>query len=143
MAVSKSLIAGKTLSLRNNVPENLPFVFGDETRLQQIMYNLIGNAIKFTHDGYVAVSARYIDDMIEVTIEDTGIGIPKEKFGDIFKSFEQVDSSVSREYGGTGLGLSITKQLIELHGGKIWVESEVWNGSKFILLFLLYTSKKI
>jgi signal transduction histidine kinase len=107
-------------------------VEGDENRLQQIMYNLVGNAIKFTESGAVTVSAIALDGMVEVTVADTGIGISPDKFRDIFKSFEQVDASVSREYGGTGLGLSITKQLVELHGGTIHVESELSQGSRFI-----------
>ena len=132
LVISKTLIPKKTIELKNEFPKNLPFVLGDENRLQQIMYNLIGNAIKFTHEGSVTVSGQIKDNYLEVTIVDTGIGIPKEKIIDIFRSFEQVDASISREYGGTGLGLSITKQLVELHGGKIWVESEVGKGSKFI-----------
>src|ERR687885_64317 len=120
------------IELQSAIPEDLPAVAGDENRLQQIMYNLVGNAIKFTQSGSVTVSAIARDGMVEVTIADTGIGIPPDKFDTIFKSFEQVDASVSREYGGTGLGLSITKQLVELHGGTIRVESALGQGSRFI-----------
>ena len=132
LRVCRPLVTSKSLELNNEIPEELVAVEGDENRLQQIMYNLVGNAIKFTESGSVTVSAIALDGMVEVTVADTGIGISPDKFSDIFKSFEQVDASVSREYGGTGLGLSITKQLVELHGGTIHVESELSQGSRFI-----------
>lgn len=132
LRVCRPLTANKSLELNNAIPEELMAVEGDENRLQQIMYNLVGNAIKFTESGSVTVSAIALDGMVEVTVADTGIGISPDKFSDIFKSFEQVDASVSREYGGTGLGLSITKQLVELHGGTIRVESELNQGCRFI-----------
>lgn len=113
----------KFLGLTNLVDDTLA-VFGDENRIEQILYNLIGNAIKFTKTGIVAVNAKAEDEFVKIWVRDTGIGIPEEKIKDLFKSFEQLDASISREYGGTGLGLSITKQLVELHGGKIWVESK-------------------
>jgi len=107
-------------------------VFGDENRLQQILLNLIGNAIKFTEQGHIIIESESISNQfIQIKISDTGIGIPKDQFQNIFHSFEQVDASISRNYGGTGLGLSISKKLIELHGGKIWLESELGKGSEF------------
>ncbi|MEQ8999719.1 MAG: two-component regulator propeller domain-containing protein [Coleofasciculus sp. B1-GNL1-01] len=140
LTLCQPLVTGKSLHLRNQVPANLPAVDGDENRLQQIMYNLVGNAIKFTESGSVTVSAQVKNNQIEVTVADTGIGIPEDKFEDIFKSFEQVDTSPSRSYSGTGLGLSITKQLVELHGGTIRVESERGQGSQFV--FTLPMSSK-
>jgi signal transduction histidine kinase len=136
---SAPLLAGKKLILKNEIPPDLPPVEGDENRLQQILHNLVGNAIKFTESGEVKISAAQRNGMVEIAVADTGIGISKDKQQDIFKSFEQVDASISREYGGTGLGLAITKSLVELHGGKIWVESEVGKGSTFI--FTLPVSK--
>ena len=134
MSLSKPLLGGKPLELQNQIADDLPPVYGDENRLQQIMHNLIGNAIKFTASGEVTVTAQVTEDnRIEITVADTGIGIPTDKFDDIFKSFEQVDASTAREYGGTGLGLSITKQLVELHGGTISVASELGHGSQFTL----------
>ena len=142
-----TLIAGKDLKLINAIDPNIPPVIGDENRLQQIMYNLVGNAIKFTHDGTITVAASIIapskgetgnspfeearGDDLRISVTDTGIGIPSDKFERIFESFEQADGSITREYGGTGIGLSVTKQLVELHGGKIWVVSEVGKGSTF------------
>jgi len=140
LTLSRPLLAGKPVELKNEIREDLPAVDGDENRLQQIMYNLVGNAIKFTESGSVTVSAIALtDDLLEVTVSDTGIGIPPDKLTDIFQAFEQVDASISREYGGTGLGLSITKQLVELHGGTIRVESELGKGSRFIFTLPIST----
>lgn len=132
LTITKPLTKGKLIELKNMIPENLPYIWVDENRLQQILYNLLGNAIKFTREGWINVYAIEKDEFVEITVEDTGIGISNEKFDTIFKSFEQIDSSESREFGGTGLGLSITKHLVELHGGTIRVESVLGKGSKFI-----------
>jgi len=132
LLLSEHLISGKKISLVNKIPEPSPIVFGDENRLQQILLNLIGNAIKFTEQGHIIIESESISNQfIQIKISDTGIGIPKDQFQNIFHSFEQVDASISRNYGGTGLGLSISKKLIELHGGKIWLESELGKGSEF------------
>jgi signal transduction histidine kinase len=131
IVLSKPLIKGKDLVLVNEIDGSLPAINADENRIQQILYNLIGNAIKFTEKGKVGVSAALINDMVAVTIADTGIGIPEDKFDRIFESFEQADGSTAREYGGTGLGLSITKSIVELHGGSITVESKLGEGSRF------------
>jgi signal transduction histidine kinase/ActR/RegA family two-component response regulator len=125
----------KGLVLQKNIPDNQIMVKGDQTRLRQILINLLGNAIKFTEKGVVTttVKPKTIDDklMLHFTISDTGIGIDKDRIEKIFKSFEQAYSDTSRKFGGTGLGLSISKKLIELHNGKIWVESEKDKGSQF------------
>jgi len=135
LLMARPLAAARSLELTNRIGRDIPLVYADENRLQQILHNLIGNAVKFTPAGAVAVSASLMkkdnQDMVQVKITDTGIGIPADKLGVIFQSFEQVDASAAREYGGTGLGLSITKQLIELHGGAIGVESEPGKGSTF------------
>ena len=137
--LSKGLIGNKSLVLVNAIESNFPAADADENRLQQILHNLIGNAIKFTDSGQVEVSAKLVNDRIEITIADTGIGIPADKLERIFESFQQADGSTSREYGGTGLGLTISKQLVELHGGEMRVESIVGKGSQFI--FTLPVSK--
>ncbi|MEM7658499.1 MAG: response regulator [Bacteroidota bacterium] len=131
MKVSESMLHGKPLALATEVPPDLPPVLADENRLQQILYNLIGNAIKFTDQGEVRLKAVQEGTLIRIYVLDTGIGIAKEKQGRIFQSFEQADGSVAREYGGTGLGLSITRQLVELHGGTISVDSTPGVGSNF------------
>ncbi|MGD9823240.1 diguanylate cyclase [Desulfobacter sp.] len=112
--------------------KDAPFVYGDENRLQQILYNLIGNGVKYTEKGYVRVRAVPGADTMEVRVEDSGIGIDPSLTERIFNSFEQGDGSIEREYKGTGLGLPITKKLVELHGGVIRVESEPGKGSCFI-----------
>jgi PAS domain S-box-containing protein len=117
-------------------PEVPDAVIGDPGRLRQVIINLVGNAIKFTEKGEVVVSAREAsrnenEVLIQFTVSDTGIGIPREKQQMIFGAFTQADSSTTRTYGGTGLGLAITSQLIEIMDGRIWVESESGQGSKF------------
>ena len=131
MILLKPLIKGKDLALVNAIDDSLPVISADENRIQQILYNLIGNAIKFTEKGTITVSAAMTGDIIAISVADTGIGIPENKFGGIFESFEQADGSTAREYGGTGLGLSITKKLVELHQGSIGVTSTVGRGSTF------------
>lgn len=113
-----------------------PWVKGDVTRLRQILANLVNNALKFTQQGevFIFVDVKFlVDDNVELqfAIQDTGIGIPDDKIDKLFKTFSQVDSSTTRQYGGTGLGLVICQRLCELMGGKIWVESEVDKGSIF------------
>lgn len=124
-------ITEKGLTVRNDIHEGLVPVWADETRLQQILYNLIGNAIKFTPEGEIHIFATELGEFLQISIKDEGIGIPREKLNSIFRSFEQADGSIAREYGGSGLGLSITRQLVELHTGKIWAESEMGQGSTF------------
>ena len=140
LKVSKFLTKGKSLNLINKVSNQVPLVDGDENRVQQILYNLVGNAIKFTDEGKVIVSSEEKGEYLAISISDTGIGIPEDKFDSIFKSFEQIDGAAERDYGGTGLGLSVTKQLVELHGGSIIVQSNVGKGATFI--FTLPLSKE-
>ncbi|SDG68907.1 PAS domain-containing hybrid sensor histidine kinase/response regulator [Desulfosporosinus hippei] len=129
----------KGLALNYMFSSNIPeFLIGDSNRLMQVVNNLISNAIKFTEDGSVAVSVvvkrqEIINEQVELkfSISDTGIGIAHDEMNRLFKSFSQVDSSYTKKYGGNGLGLVITKQLIELMGGTIWVESEKSKGSVF------------
>ena len=116
-----------------NVPANL---VGDPTRLRQVLLNLLGNAIKFTESGEVSLRVTpdadcSVPTALRFTISDTGIGIPGEKLGQVFEPFTQANSSTTRRFGGSGLGLTISKRLVELMGGRIWVESEVGGGSVF------------
>ncbi len=130
IALLKPLVVRSKLTLNNKLEDDLPLVQADENRLQQILFNLLGNAIKFTQQGEITITGKRNDGMIEISIIDEGVGIPKDKIDDIFMTFYQVDSGMTREKGGTGLGLSITKKLVELQGGQIFVESEVGKGSK-------------
>ncbi|MBL8021728.1 MAG: response regulator [Leptospirales bacterium] len=139
LAFSKPLLAGKPIQVINAIPSHLAAVRGDENRLQQVMMNLVGNAVKFTESGRIEVTGKQNGDMIEITVSDTGIGIPQDKFERIFESFEQADGSTARQYGGTGIGLAITKKMVELHQGKIWLTSEVGKGSQFTFSIPLST----
>ncbi|MBE0502892.1 MAG: PAS domain S-box protein [Desulfuromonadales bacterium] len=106
---------------------------GDQRKLKQIMYNLLSNAVKFTPaGGSVEVSAGRDNDFIEITVADTGMGIKAEDIPKLFKSFTQLESVYTKKFEGTGLGLALTRQLVELHGGRIWVKSEFGVGSRFI-----------
>ena len=133
LAFSRMILEGKDLQLINAIPSDFPPVEADENRLQQILHNLVGNAIKFTDSGLVRVSAELIDvgKKMAITISDSGIGIPEHKHKAIFESFEQGDGSTERQYSGTGLGLPITKKLVELHSGSIWLKSFPGIGSEF------------
>lgn len=131
MMLSRPLLADKPIVLKNSIGRDISAVEADEDRVQQILHNLIGNAIKFTESGTITLSATIDKQMMVISVSDTGIGISKEQFRTIFGSFEQVESCVARTYGGTGLGLAVSKRLVELHGGKIWVESELGVGSTF------------
>lgn len=144
VAINTPIAVRKEVKIDNLIAEDFPYILGDENRIEQILNNLIGNAIKFTEKGNIKIKSQISSDMkySVVTVEDSGIGIPEEKFKIIFDSFEQVDGSTSREYGGTGLGLAITKKIVELHKGKIWVESEIGKGSKFYFTLPLSTGKK-
>ena len=139
--LSRSLIGGKDLKLINAVHPGLPYLRADVNRVQQIMLNLVGNAIKFTESGRVAVSARAGDEFLTILVADTGIGIPKEQWDLIFESFEQVDGSSARSYGGTGLGLAITRKLVQLHGGEIWLESTPGKGATFFFKLPIWTGE--
>ena len=127
----RPLAAPKGLELQNRIPDALPPVAGDENRLQQIFFNLVGNAVKFTDRGMVAVSAEPQDAQVVVTVSDTGIGLPEDRAEAVFRSFEQAETSDARRYGGTGLGLAITRRLVELHGGTITAAAGPEQGAVF------------
>jgi signal transduction histidine kinase len=127
----ESLATGKNLALTTDIAPNLPIGHGDERRLAQVLLNLVGNAIKFTDKGEVAIKANTANGSFTVAVRDTGPGIAPSDQGKIFEEFQQADNSATKRKGGTGLGLSIAKRIIEMHGGCIWVESEIGKGSMF------------
>lgn len=131
----------KKIELINLVDGSVPYVNGDENRIQQIFYNLLGNAIKFTHEGKINISCACKENYLEISVEDSGIGIPEDKIRTIFNMYEQGDG-ISEKYGGTGLGLYITRNLVRLHGGDISVNSIVNKGSKFTFTLPLYSEKE-
>ncbi len=140
-------INAKGLRIMVNIDKNIPgYLVGDELRLTQILNNLLSNAVKFTSVGYINIEVTrtvQFDDEIELffVVSDTGIGISPEEKDKLFKSFSQVDASITRKYGGTGLGLSITKQLIELMHGTIHLDSEKGKGSSFSFSVRLHLSQ--
>ncbi|NQZ05793.1 MAG: response regulator [Algicola sp.] len=131
LALSRPLLGHKKIELLNNINKALPGVLADENRLMQIFHNLVGNAIKFTEAGKVTVSAIETAQEITISVTDTGIGIDNKHFATLFDSFEQIEGDTQRSQSGTGLGLSVSKQLVELHGGTITVESQLNQGSTF------------
>jgi signal transduction histidine kinase len=126
-----SLAKAKGLELIAEIHDELPHCTFDLQRITQVLFNLAGNAIKFTHEGEVRIGAKTDGEDLLFWVSDTGIGIPKSELENIFNEFQQADSSVTREAQGTGLGLAIAKRFVEMHGGTIWVESEVRVGSTF------------
>lgn len=140
LAVLSPLAESKGLELVNEAPEGLS-VRADEGRLQQVLTNLVGNAVKFTLEGRVVVRASVDGGRVVVDVVDTGIGIAEESLGRIFESFVQGDGSTSRQFGGTGLGLTVSQKLVELHGGTLRVASEVGVGSTFTFDVALATGE--
>ncbi|MGM8365683.1 ATP-binding protein [Virgibacillus sp. W0181] len=131
LTICQPLTKDKPILLKNQIDPSTPLVIADENRLQQILYNLVGNAIKYTDGGEVNVSAKKQENFLKIIVSDTGKGIPSDQMDTIFEPFHQGDSSTSREVGGSGIGLSITKRLVELHQGEINVVSTVGHGSTF------------
>jgi signal transduction histidine kinase len=127
----ESLATAKRLALKIEVPAALPPAHGDEHRITQVLLNLVGNAIKFTETGEVAINATAQNGSFTVAVRDTGPGIATADQAKIFEEFQQADNSATRKKGGTGLGLAISKRIVELHGGRIWVESKEGHGSTF------------
>ena len=126
-----SLAREKGLEFVAAAQEDIPLACGDGKRITQCLTNLAGNALKFTKQGRVEVWVERQGDNLLYRVSDTGIGIPQNELENIFGEFQQVDTAITREFSGTGLGLNITKKFVEMHGGRIWVESELGKGSTF------------
>jgi signal transduction histidine kinase len=127
------LAASKNLTFRVDMPKDLPPGRGDERRLTQVLLNLVGNAIKFTDKGEVSIKASASNDAYNLAVHDTGPGISEADQQKLFQEFQQADNSITKSKGGTGLGLAISKRIVEMHGGRIWVESRLGEGSTFSL----------
>lgn len=112
-------------------PDSIPDIYGDENEIRVLIRDLIGNAIKFTHHGQVTISSQRAGEMLKVCVQDTGVGIEETDQPSIFEEFRQVDGNMNRSFGGSGLGLAIAKKIVDLHGGRIWVESKKGTGSYF------------
>ncbi|HUQ20944.1 MAG TPA: HAMP domain-containing sensor histidine kinase [Gemmatimonadaceae bacterium] len=133
-ALNQSLVARKQLALQCCVPDDLPRVRGDRDKVMHVLMNLLGNAFEFTPPGgkvWVAASLDPRVEMVQIEVGDTGRGIAPDHHELIFREFAQVDASASRAHHGTGLGLTIARRYVELHGGRIWVDSELGRGSRF------------
>jgi signal transduction histidine kinase len=132
MTTIAGILTDKPIELRQDIPLTLPRVLGDETRIRQVLLNLLGNAAKYTDQGSIILRAvKNGSHFVKVSVIDTGIGIRPEDFGRIFEEFQQTQEAFALRKVGTGLGLPISRKFIELHGGKIWVESELTQGSAF------------
>ena len=129
----ESLARDKEVALQLDVPVSLPMARGDERRMKQVLLNLVGNAIKFTERGSILVAAATRDEFFDISVRDTGPGIARDEQERIFEEFHQADNSATKGKSGTGLGLAIAKHIVELHGGRIWVESELGQGSTFFV----------
>jgi len=134
---------GQNVQLINNITSDLPLIYMDEQKLKQVFLNLLYNAIKYTANGTITISAEVIDEYIQVSVEDTGVGIGTEHFDLIFTTFYQIESSRSGKSGGLGLGLSITQKIVEAAGGEIWVTSELNKGSRFTFTVPLATDQQL
>ena len=131
MSTSMAFVKDKPVKLLTDVPEDVPTVLCDGRRVRQVLINLIGNAGKFTEEGFIKVGVTYDNYQVILSVQDTGIGIPQHRIAAVFEQFEQVDSTSTRRYGGTGLGVPLSKKFIELHNGDMWLESEVGEGTTF------------
>ncbi|MBU0709138.1 MAG: hypothetical protein KJ793_00280 [Candidatus Omnitrophica bacterium] len=141
----KSLASDNKLILNQVLAKDLPKVECDQGRIIQVITNLVGNAIKFTPSGgkIMIISKKRDTKFIEISVTDTGIGIDKKDISKLFTRFRQLDSSLTRKVGGTGLGLAICREIIQMHGGKIWAKSEVGKGSVFVFTLPVLSEKNI
>ena len=152
ISTTLALVGDKDIELIEEVEENLPTVYADRVRIRQVILNLMSNAVKFTEEGSITLRAKRITEEVELdgqrrsmpfilcSVTDTGIGIAEEDIPTVFAEFRQLDGSTSRQAEGTGLGVPISKRLVEMHGGRLWVESKVGAGSTFS--FTLPTSDR-
>ena len=139
----ESLAKNKKLDLKIELPQQLPVAHGDERRLTQVLLNLVGNSIKFTDKGEVIISAQAENGSFTIAVRDTGPGIAEEDQRKIFEEFQQADSSTTKEKGGTGLGLAISKRIVEMHGGRLWVDSRLGYGSTFSFSIPLNVERQV
>jgi signal transduction histidine kinase len=137
------LAADKKLAFKVEVPAELPAGRGDGRRLTQVLINLVGNAIKFTDTGEVAIRAEANNGAFHVSVRDTGPGISATDQAKLFQEFQQADNSITRKKGGTGLGLAISKRIIELHGGRIWIDSTLGKGSTFSFTVPVHIERQV
>jgi signal transduction histidine kinase len=132
LAFVRERAAAHRIQIAADIPADLPAATADERKIRQVLLNLLSNAVKFTPDGgWIGITARVVDGQLEVAVKDTGIGIPIEDQAAVFEEFRQVGQRSDRSREGTGLGLTLAKRFVELHGGHVWLESDVGKGSTF------------
>ena len=135
--ILKGLAGKKHLELKTRMLTEVGAIEADRVKFKQILYNLLSNAIKFTgENGKIFIEAGIVDDMLQISVSDTGIGMKPEDQQKVFKEFWQADSSFSRKYEGTGLGLALTKRIVVMHGGKFGLRASMERGASFILPYL-------
>jgi signal transduction histidine kinase len=137
------LASDKKLAFKVEMARELPAGHGDGRRLTQVLINLVGNAIKFTDSGEVAIKAEENNGAFHVSVCDTGPGISAADQAKLFQEFQQADNAITRKKGGTGLGLAISKRIVEMHGGKIWVESQAGQGSTFAFTLPVIVERQV
>jgi signal transduction histidine kinase len=142
-AALEQLAKEKHLAFHIEVPHDLPPGYGDERRLTQVVLNLVGNAIKFTDVGEVVIKAAKVNGSFEVSVRDTGPGISPADQTKLFQEFQQADNSITRKKNGTGLGLAISKRIIEMHGGRIWMDSNLGQGSTFLFTLPICVEQQV
>ncbi len=135
--MAESLVESKGLQFRVYVPDDLPNIRMDRTRIRQVLLNLLANSVRFTERGTITLRARLDEAHLVIAVSDTGIGIPHDELAHVFEEFYQVDGNFSRKQGGTGLGLALSKQFVTLHGGHMWAESAGIAGKGSIFTFTL------
>lgn len=143
IGLSMPLAKEKGLEIKNELGDAVPDISGDANRVEQIVHNLVGNAVKFTDSGSVTIRSQVVDAFLKVEVCDTGPGIAREHQDDIFEAFQQAEGSGDRAHGGTGLGLSITRKLVRMHGGELTLDSDVGKGSIFAFTLPLATDDNI
>jgi PAS domain S-box-containing protein len=133
LSLIKEKAANHNLHLKKELDPSLVFIDADQQRVKQVLFNMLSNALKFSkpEGGTITITVKKEGEMARFSVSDTGIGIKEEDIDKLFRTFEQLDSGITKKYGGSGLGLAISKRLVELHGGKIWVESKYGEGSTF------------
>ncbi|MCX9084542.1 MAG: ATP-binding protein [Candidatus Methanoperedens sp.] len=149
-AIKDTLEMVKTTAMKHNIKiikefdPDLEFIEADKQKLKQIFFNLLSNAVKFSkkNGGSITIITKKLDEMVQISVSDSGVGIKKEDMGKLFNKFQQIESATHNKYGGTGLGLAISKELVELHGGKIMAESKYGDGTTFILKLPLKSKLK-
>jgi signal transduction histidine kinase len=131
LSAASGLERADGVEIRDEIPEGLPPVLADRTRLRQVLFNLLANALKFTEAGYVAIRAHAEERELVVEVADTGIGMDEADLPKAFAEFVQLDDDMSRRAGGSGLGLPLSRHLVELQGGRLWADSKKGEGSTF------------